>query len=69
MYGRLQPFYSGTVVRQGEEGRPFAMMAAQRLDVLVNRSSFSLIFFVIAASGAKNGMPAVEICFGDVSYG
>ena len=32
------------------------MMAAQRLDVLVNRSSFSLIFFVIAASGAKNGM-------------
>ena len=41
---------------EGEEGRQFAMMAAQRLDVLVNRSSFSLVFFVIAASSAKNGM-------------
>ena len=51
------------------EGRPFAMMAAQGLDVLWIRSCVSLVFFVVATSGAKNGMPAVDICFGDVSYG
>lgn len=45
------------------------MMAAQGVDVLWIRSCVSLIFFVVATSGAKNGMPAVEICFGDVSYG
>ena len=31
------------------------MMAAQGLDVLWIRSSFSLVFFVIAASGTRNG--------------
>ena len=38
------------------EGRLFAMMAAQVLDVLWIRSSFSLVFFVVAASGANSGM-------------
>ena len=37
------------------EGRPIAMMAARCSDVLWIRSSFSLIFFAIAASGTRNG--------------
>ena len=32
------------------------MMAAQGLDVLWNQLSFSLIFFIMAASGTRNGM-------------
>ena len=41
---------------ESAEGRPFAMMAAQGLDVLWIRSSFSLVFFVMAVYGSRNGM-------------
>lgn len=44
--------------------RPFAMMAARVLDVLWTRSSFSLVFFLTAASADKTGMSAVFL----VSY-
>ena len=48
--------------------RQFAMMAAQGLDVLWIRSSFSLVFFVIAASGTRNGtsnhlLYIIETCY------
>ena len=42
-------------VRQNVEGRPTAMMAAQCLDMLWIPSSFSLVFFVVAAYGSNNG--------------
>ena len=46
---------SRTSETESGEGRQFAMMAAQGLDVLWIRSSLSLSFFVIAASGAISG--------------
>ena len=44
------------------EGRPIAMMAARCLDVLWIRSSFSLVFFAIAASGTRNGTFFLLLC-------
>ena len=41
--------------RDYSEWRLCAMMAAQGLDVLWIRSSLSLIFLAIVASGTKNG--------------
>ena len=38
------------------EGRQFAMMAAQGCDVPWIRWSYPVIFFVVAASGSRNGM-------------
>ena len=38
------------------EGRPFAMMAAQGLDVLWVRSSLSLIVYTVAAAASQTGM-------------
>ena len=37
------------------------MMAAQCSDVLWIRSSVSLVFFVITAHGAKNGMLVISL--------
>ena len=53
---------------ESEEGRPFAMMAAQGLDVLWIQSSFSLIFLVLFTSGADNGMfTVVYVCMAILS--
>ena len=49
------------------EGRPIAMMAARCLDVLWIRSSFSLIFFAIAASGTRNGTFFLLLCINRLS--
>ena len=49
-------FYNRTSETECVEGRQFAMMAAQGLDMLWTRFSFPVIFFVVAASGSNNGM-------------
>ena len=38
------------------KGRPFAMMAAQGLDVPWVRSSLSLLVYAVAASASRTGM-------------
>ena len=48
-------FYNRTSKTGCVEGRPFAMMAAQGLDVLWTRFAFPVIFFVVAASGSNQG--------------
>ena len=48
-------FYNRTSETGCVEGRQFAMMAAQGLDVLWTRFSFPVIFFVVVASGSNNG--------------
>ena len=68
-YSLIIPVFSRASETEGLEGRQFAMMAAQGSDVLWIRSSVSLIFFVVASSGAKNGTSVVQIVFADVLYG
>ena len=56
-------FYNSASETESAEGRPFAMMAAQGLDVLWIQSSFSLVFLVLFTSGADNGMfTVVYVC-------